>query len=308
LVVGEYGMPSVISHMYGLPLSTDWTFGPADVDDYTVRNLALRLLYQVACTLHRAAPRADGPYGHLKLIWDRMAMAYGRPMSGGNRSPPYKNARFRDTAARQTLDEEFANAGFVRLCAMGFDDLRNSTQIFAALQRGMASAEVFSELQDAYSGRRLRSPFDARLFAGGAHGAAFISRLLHDMRDLPADWQRVALLREMSTAGLRCMVPFGTEISPIPSNIADLRLYHPGQDRAHREAFKRQNMPLARTALLAYPSVEHQFREAASVAEEVRLVVDRARAAAMPHRLFATAAWAQWYNLHGFLDCDPDSS
>ena len=49
---------------------------------------------------------------------------------------------------------------------MGFDDLKLSTQIFAALQRGMASAEVYSELQDAFVGRRLRAPFDVRLFCG----------------------------------------------------------------------------------------------------------------------------------------------
>ncbi len=65
----------------------------------------------------------------------------------------------------------------------------------------MPSSEVFSELQDAFTGRRLKAPFAPALFTGGDNGAAFISRLWCDMRTLPVDWQRIALLREMVAEG-----------------------------------------------------------------------------------------------------------
>jgi hypothetical protein len=125
------------------------------------------------------------------------------------------------------------------------------------------------------------------------------------MRALQADWQRVALLREMMGANFPCMVDFGGEICPIPSVIAGLRLYHPGQGRDHRNAFPPRLLSMSNTTLLAHPSVRSQYREAASVATDVRAVVERERGAAMPVRFFATRAWAQWYYAFGSLNCDP---
>ena len=69
VVVGDNGYPSVIAHLYTISLSgAEWSYGVADADNYTIRNIVLRIVAQVAGATQRAHPVGNDVAYHVSKL------------------------------------------------------------------------------------------------------------------------------------------------------------------------------------------------------------------------------------------------
>jgi hypothetical protein len=306
VVVGDNGYPSVIAHLYTISLSgAEWSYGVADVDNYTIRNIVLRIVAQVAGATQRAHPVGNDVAYHVSKLWDRLRIEYERPPQAASRG-------VFDSQAGNDLDTEFCRAGFLRRCALNFDlivddgDRPLNVNIFATLLQGLPSAELRAEIADAYVGRQITLGLGMCIGHGYGDGGLLVERLLLELRALPADWQRAELLRQMHSHPTTAQfVPdmFATR-HPLPSVLVPFRGRDPCQRHDPRPTRGISNLTsnlhaLGLGVLRSSPGAANQFGVVTMLLEQLRDRINTSASASMPPRLFATRNWTAWFDQYG---------
>jgi hypothetical protein len=300
LIVGRGGLPAVVAHIYAVPLrGTEWKFDLTDVDNHTIRNVALRLMYQVARVLQRAGPRDKGEAYYVRELWNNMRIEYEQ-LDGVIARGMY------DSEPKGSLDYEFTGAGFVRRCAMSFDDVtingqRAAVDIFAALLHGLPNADLRAELAEAYVGRSL-AHWDFAIDPGLGEPSHLVANVLRALRSLPADWMRTEAMRRLhsdpSTTQYSPAI-FATKV-PMPQELKHYRYYDP-HTRPSSGGLSSAQLEIGVTTVRAARGVTQLFGVVHILLERLEKEINLAASAAMPPRMFATRYWCHWFDQYGIV-------
>jgi hypothetical protein len=73
VVVGDNGYPSVIAHIFTTPLrGAEWSYGLVELDNFTIRNVVLLIMAQVASAMQRTNPRDRDEAYYVRMLWSNL--------------------------------------------------------------------------------------------------------------------------------------------------------------------------------------------------------------------------------------------
>jgi hypothetical protein len=256
--------------------------------------------------MQRAHPLGRDVAHHMSRLWDLLQIEYERPPLATGRG-------VFDSQAGDNLDTEFGRAGFLRRCALNFDrvvdanDRALNVNIFATLLQGLPSAELRAEIADAYVGSRINLGMLVDIGHGYADGGRIVASLLLALRNLPADWQRAELLRQMhSHPSTERFVPdmFATRHPLLPVLEPFRGRNPPSRSRDQRATPRLGNLTtnlhaIGLSVLRLTPGAADHFGVVSMLLGQLRDRINNAASASMPPRLFATRNWPLWFNQYG---------
>jgi hypothetical protein len=301
LITGRDGTPAVIAHIYAVQLhGTEWRFGLTDVDNHTIRNVVLRLMCRVAQVMNRARPRSRGEPDYVRALWGHTRIEYEQPAGATSRG-------MYDSEAGGSIDSEFGRAGFVRRCAMAFDDVnidgqRADVDVFAALLGGLPSADLRAELADAYVGHSL-ARWDYVIDPGFGEASYLVYSLLQALRSLPADWMRTEAMRRLHSDPATTQYSpamFNTKV-PMPQAWRHYRYYDP-HTHPHTGGMSSALLEVGVTAVRSARQAAQLFGVVNMLLTQLEGEINVAASAAMPPRMFATRYWGHWFDKFGNVD------